>query len=107
MKPYPSLLSLPPQPSQRLNKPLHGLTALRWYRWFFSDPVASLCQAYRRFGPILPLGDVLPRCRERIRIAALGPEFNRAVLGNPDFFRTTGQSWRGRKIPHSGVSDTV
>jgi cytochrome P450 len=70
---------------------LCGFKAIRWYRRFFTDPVAALCRAYQSFGPVLPLGDVVARRRRRLRIAVLGPEYNRIVLGKSELFRTTGQ----------------
>lgn len=69
-------------------KPLHGVRAALAYASFFRDPVRTIMGSFRRFGPIAVLGDVIPRADERLRVLALGPEFNRQVLGQPGVFHT-------------------
>jgi cytochrome P450 len=77
-------------------KPMRGLHACRWYVDFFRDPVGCLCRAYRQIGPVAVAGQVVPGLgQERRHVFALGPDFNRQVLGDPATFRTTGQFLRG------------
>ncbi len=59
------------------------------YLRFFRDPVGAIVEAYRRYGPLSAFGDVVPGRRGRLRVLALGPEFNRQVFGNPQLFRST------------------
>jgi cytochrome P450 len=78
-------------------KPIRGLSACRWYIKFFQDPIACMREAYHREGPIGAA--VLPFSRpERLYVLAIGPEFNRQILGDPTLFRPSGPPWRWRPI---------
>lgn len=73
-----------------------GLSSLRWFTRFVLDPVRCLCLAYRRFGPLSCLGSVLPWKRDAQKsVLALGPEYNRLVLGDVHTFHTTPQTRGG------------
>jgi cytochrome P450 len=76
--------------------PVRGPRALRWYVNFFRDPVACLTQALRRYGPVACVGNIIPLPRERLHVLALGPDYNRQILGDPATFVTTGQVWPGQ-----------
>lgn len=71
-------------------KIIRGLTAGQMYLKFIQDPINGIAYAHRKWGCLSLFGNVLPfRQRERLRVLALGPEFNRQVLGNPIIFRST------------------
>jgi cytochrome P450 len=75
---------------------LTGLNAIIGVRRFFRDPIGTLRRFQRQYGRVVMLGQFLARGpRERKFIVAIGPEYNKAVLGNPGAFRTTGQTIRG------------
>jgi cytochrome P450 len=68
-------------------RPVRGLPAVFSYLRFLRDPVASMLCMYHSKELIRVLGNVMPfRQRERLRVLALGPRFNREVLGNPNLF---------------------
>jgi cytochrome P450 len=73
-------------------RPIRGWTARRSYVRFVRDPVGALCEAYRRFGPLSVFGNMYPSRKgdQRRIIVALGPTYNRQVLGVPDAFRPIG-----------------
>ncbi len=50
---------------------------------------------YRRHGSVAALGSVAFHEPRKPHVMAIGPEFNRQVLGDPATFRTTGQFIRG------------
>jgi cytochrome P450 len=50
---------------------------------------------YQRHGPVAALGSVVFGEPRKPHVLAVGPEFNRQVLGDPSTFRTTGQFIRG------------
>lgn len=84
--------SLGGQPAT-LAKPVRGLCAGYWHVKFLQDPVACLCALYRRFGALCVGGSMVSfRRRERWNVLALGPEYNRQVLGEPTLFHTTAQT---------------
>jgi cytochrome P450 len=70
-------------------KPVRGVRAALWLAKFLRDPVASMQEAYRRHGPLCAVGNAPPRRRETLHVLALGPDFNRAVLGDPDLFHNS------------------
>jgi cytochrome P450 len=75
---------------------LRGAAAVPYYVAFFRDPIACMCDAYHKNGDITILGPVLPHEQiRRLNILSVGPEYNRQVLGDPELFRTTGQTLRG------------
>lgn len=87
---------LPKNSSARRQLPVRGVAAARWYIQFFNDPVACLCRIRNAYGQVVAFGSPLPMgIRERIHLVALGPDLNRLVLGQPDIFRTTGQTIAG------------
>ena len=75
---------------------LRGARAIPYYIGFFRDPIACMREAYRKNGDLTILGPVLPHEENRrLNILSVGPEYNRQVLGDPELFRTTGQTLRG------------
>lgn len=71
---------------------IRGLEAARCYWCFFRDPVACLKYVQRRNGPLTALGHLAQvGQREFINVVALGPDYNRQVLGNPSTFISPGQ----------------
>jgi cytochrome P450 len=83
------LLSQVPAPASPSIKILRGLPSALAQACFLRDPVGAIERAYRRYGPLVALGNVLPGRRERLRVLALGPRFNRAVLGHPELYYST------------------
>ena len=75
---------------------MRGAAAVWWYVHFFRDPVGCLRRAHREHGPLFALGRAASWVRgERLHLLAIGPEFNRLVIGDPALFRSTGQGIRG------------
>lgn len=77
--------------------PITGLTAAREYLNLLRDPVASMRSLYDRNGPLVVLGPVAFGEPVKLHVLAVGPEFNRQVLGDPARFRPTGLFLRGPK----------
>lgn len=77
------------------NGQIVGLNAAREYINFFRDPIACMTRIYRERGPVAALGSVLLGRPKKPHVLAIGPEFNRQVMGDPSTFRTTGQFIRG------------
>ncbi len=75
---------------------LRGLASARAYTEFFRDPIRYLRESQRSHGPLhvlaRPFG--LPAAPRRYAFA-YGPDFNRIVLGDPERFKTTGQTLPG------------
>ncbi|MDQ6940490.1 MAG: cytochrome P450, partial [Verrucomicrobiota bacterium] len=63
--------------------------ATRWYVGFALDPLQALARSYATHGPFLklPYPRVLTKGTPRAFVVAIGPEFNREVLGNPPTWR--------------------
>ncbi|MDQ6911407.1 MAG: cytochrome P450 [Verrucomicrobiota bacterium] len=63
--------------------------ATRWYVGFALDPLQTLARSYATHGPFLklPYPRVLTKGTPRAFVVAIGPEFNREVLGNPTTWR--------------------
>ena len=76
---------------------LTGRAAFQEYPKFFRDPVACMRDIAVRHGPLVALAPKVFGKPERIQVLAVGPEFNRQVLGDPAAFRTTGQFMWGPK----------
>jgi cytochrome P450 len=75
---------------------MRGLEAVPYYIAFFRDPIGCMREAYRKNGELTILGPVLPHEENRrLNVLAIGPEYNRQVLSDPELFRTTGQTLRG------------
>jgi cytochrome P450 len=75
---------------------MRGLEAVPYYIRFFRDPIGCMRDAYRKNGELTILGPVLPHEENRrLNVLSVGPEYNRQVLGDPELFRTTGQTLRG------------
>jgi cytochrome P450 len=73
-----------------------GAEAVPYYIAFFRDPIGCMRDAYRKHGNLTILGPVLPHEKNRrLNVLSIGPEYNRQVLGDPETFRTTGQTLRG------------
>jgi cytochrome P450 len=76
--------------------PLRGLPAAWWFARFVLDPVRCLRNAYREWGPLSYCGSVVPWKRhEQKSVLALGPEYNRLVLGDVATFHTSAQTRGG------------
>ena len=73
---------------------LRGIRSCKWYVNFFRDPVACLAEIHRRFGPLFALGSPIPR-NQRLYVVALGPAYNRQILGDNDLYRNTSQGMKG------------
>ena len=80
-----------------VNTVITGLAAAREYLSLLRDPVASMQSLYDRGGPLVVLGPVAFGEPVNLHILAVGPEFNRQVLGDPVKFRPTGLFLRGPK----------
>jgi cytochrome P450 len=76
---------------------LTGLPAAREYLHFFRDPVGCMRRLHRDRGPLVALGPIAFGEPTKLHVLAVGPEFNRQVLGDPAKFRTTGQFIHGPK----------
>jgi len=75
---------------------LRGPGAARYYLAFFRDPVKCMLRLQERYGPLIALAGIMPgRHSRRLNVLAFGADLNRQVLGQPDVFRTTGQTLRG------------
>jgi cytochrome P450 len=71
---------------------LSGAAAALWYLRFARDPLKAIALSYARHGPFLKLPyPRAPRISKnrtpRAFVVAIGPEFNRQVLGNPEVWR--------------------
>lgn len=77
------------------NGKIVGLAAAREYIGFFRDPITCMRRIYQQHGPVAALGSVVFGEPRKPHVLAVGPEFNRQVLGDPSTFRTTGQFIRG------------
>ena len=75
---------------------VRGIRSCKWYLRFFRNPVACLAEIHRRFGPLFALGSPIPG-NPRLYVVALGPAYNRRILGDNDLFRTTSQGMKGPK----------
>ncbi len=74
---------------------LTGARAAREYVHFFRDPVACMRRLQQEHGSLIALGPIAFGEPTKLHVLAIGPEFNRQVLGDPAKFRTTGQFIHG------------
>ncbi len=71
--------------------PLRGLKALMTAFQFVSDPIPVIRSVYQERGLIAAFGKINPLSRhERLVVMAIGPEYNRQILSDPDTFRARG-----------------
>jgi len=71
--------------------PLRGLKALMAAFQFMSDPIPAMRSMYQGRGLITAFGKINPLSRhERLVVMAIGPEYNRQILSDPDIFRARG-----------------
>ena len=80
---------------------LQGVAAALWFLRFARDPIQAIAQSYATHGPFLKLP--YPSIREkeaRALVIAIGPKFNREVLGNP-------AAWRPVNIGPPGPRDST
>lgn len=77
------------------NNILTGARAAREYVHFFRDPVGCMRELQQEFGSLVALGPIAFGEPTKLHVLAVGPEFNRQVLGEPAKFRTTGQFIHG------------
>src|SRR5437016_5229335 len=68
---------------------LTGALAAREYIHFFRDPIGCMCTLHRQRGKLVALGPIAFGEPTKLHVLAIGPEFNRQVLGDPAKFRTT------------------
>jgi cytochrome P450 len=78
-------------------KPVTGLAAARQYMDFYYDPIGCVRRVYDRYGPVMVLGPAAFRQPRELFVFAIGPEFNRQVLGDPTTFRPSGLLLPGPK----------
>jgi cytochrome P450 len=77
------------------NNILTGVRAAREYVHFFRDPIGCMRQMQQEYGRLVALGPIVFGEPTKLHVLAIGPEFNRQVLGDPMNFRTTGQFIHG------------
>src|ERR1700731_5230404 len=77
--------------------PITGLAAAREYINLLRNPVTTIRRLYERHGPLVVLGPVAFGEPVNLHVLAVGPEFNRQILGDPARFRPTGLFLRGPK----------
>ena len=74
---------------------LTGAGAAREYVRFFRDPIGCMRELQQKYGSLVALGSIAFGEPTKLHVLAIGPEFNRQVLGDPAKFRTTGQFIHG------------
>ncbi len=74
---------------------LTGVRAAREYVHFFRDPIGCMRELQQEYGSLVALGPIAFGEPTKLHVLAIGPEFNRQVLGDPAKFRTTGQFIHG------------
>jgi len=74
---------------------LTGAHAAREYVHFFRDPIGCMRTLQQKYGSLVALGPIAFGEPTKLHVLAIGPEFNRQVLGDPAKFRTTGQFIHG------------
>lgn len=74
---------------------LTGVLAAREYIHFFRDPIGCMRELHQKRGSLVALGPIAFGEPTKLHVLAVGPEFNRQVLGDPAKFRTTGQFIHG------------
>jgi cytochrome P450 len=79
----------------RVPEPLKGLAAARWFARFISDPVSLLQGMHAQGRSLAAVRNVFPSVPPKLHVVALGAEWNRRILSDPDVFRTTGQVLSG------------
>jgi len=70
---------------------------MREYFRFYRDPISCMRNLYRERGPVVGFGPVAFGQPAKMYVVAIGPKFNRQVLGDPETFHTTGQFIWGPK----------
>ncbi len=60
---------------------LTGTLAAREYIHFFRDPIGCMRTLYRQRGKLVALGPIAFGEPTKLHVLAIGPEFNRQVLG--------------------------
>jgi cytochrome P450 len=74
---------------------LTGARAAREYVHFFRDPIGCMRVLQQKYGSLVALGPIAFGEPTKLHVLAIGPEFNRQVLGDPAKFRATGQFIHG------------
>ena len=70
---------------------LRGIEPWRWYLKFYGNPLATLAEVHRRFGPMVVFENTLRSPSQGARYALVaGGALNREVLGRPGDFRPSG-----------------
>src|SRR5262245_27488710 len=84
----------------RANTPvvLSAAATARWYVGFVRDPLRVMMQTRAKYGPFVQLPHPgLPGAAPRTFLIAIGPSFNREVLGNPQTWRPVSITAGARK----------
>jgi cytochrome P450 len=79
-------------------QPKRGVRSWKWYLQFWRDPIACMSTVHQQFGPLFALAE--PKWLhhpERLHVLALGPRYNRLVLGQPEKYHAGGFTARGRR----------
>lgn len=90
--------NLAPASSRVATQALCGVRAWPWYLRFWRDPIDCISTVYRRFGPLFVLAE--PKWLGhpgRVHALAIGPRYNRMILGQPDKYHAGGFTARGRR----------
>jgi len=74
---------------------LTGARAALEYIHFFRDPIGCMRELQQKYGSLVAVGPIAFGEPKKLHVLAIGPEFNRQVLGDPAKFRTTGQFIHG------------
>jgi len=74
---------------------LTGVRAALEYIHFFRDPIGCMRELQQKYGSLVAVGPIAFGEPKKLHVLAIGPEFNRRVLGDPAKFRTTGQFIHG------------
>jgi cytochrome P450 len=75
---------------------VRGVASWPWWLEFIQNPLECFAAAQTRFGPLCVLGNPLPFWTKGRRfVFAIGGDYTRQVLGQPDVFRSGGQVMPG------------
>ena len=74
---------------------LTGARGALEYIHFFRDPIGCMRELQQKYGSLVAVGPIAFGEPKKLHVLAIGPEFNRQVLGDPAKFRTTGQFIHG------------
>lgn len=79
-------------------RPLRGVGSWQWFLRFWRDPIDCISAVQRRFGSLFVIAEPKwIRRPERLHALALGPRYNRLVLGQPEKYHAGGFTARGMR----------